>query len=157
MTFFGLVPGTNVGYPAIALGIIGLLFTSAGLRSILGDPAARPRVRGQLTLILLLMAVFGIELVAGCMLVANARHTGALTVVSNVLVASLLIGVARAWELVGDRDTGITASIAALAGRERHLGGFLGHPPSPASGPAEQDRVAGLDHPADLPDHEQCG
>ncbi len=28
MTLFGLVPGTNVGYPAIALGIIGLLFTS---------------------------------------------------------------------------------------------------------------------------------
>jgi hypothetical protein len=52
-------------------------------------------------------------------------------------VASPLIGVARAWELVGDRDTGITASIAALAGRERHLGGFLGHPPSPVSGPAE--------------------
>jgi hypothetical protein len=93
---------------------------------------------------------------AGCILVVNARHTGALTVVSNVLVASLLTGVARAWELVGDRDTGIT-SIAALAGRERHLGGFLGHPPSPASGPAEQDSVAGPDHPADLPGHERRG
>ena len=135
VTLFGLVPGTNVGYPAIALGIIGLLFTSAGLRSILGDPAARRRVRSQLTLIVLLMAVFGIEVVAGCILVANERQAGALTVVSNVLVASLLIGVARAWELVGDRDTGITASIAALAGRERHLGGFLGHPPSPGERP----------------------
>ena len=157
MTLFGLVPGTNVGYPAIALGIIGLLFTGAGLRSILGEPAARRRVRGQWTLIVLLMAVFGIEVVAGCILVANERQAGALTVVSNVLVASLLIDVARAWELVGDRDTGITASIAALAGRERHLGGFLGHPPSPVSGPAEQDSAAVLDHPADWPDHEQRG
>jgi len=158
VTLFGLVPGTNVGYPAIAMGLIGLLFTSAGLRSILGDPVSRRRVRGQFALIVLLMATFGIELVTGCILLVNAHHIGALTVVSNVLVASLLIGVARAWELVGDRDTGITASIAALAGRERHLGGLLGRPPGhPASGPAGPDRAAGPDHPADLPDHEQRG
>ncbi len=43
--------------------------------------------------------------------------------IGNVLVASLLIGVARSWELVGDRDTGISASIAALTGHERHFGG----------------------------------
>jgi hypothetical protein len=30
----------------------------------------------------------------------------------------LLIGIARAWELVGDRDTGIITSIAVLAGYE---------------------------------------
>ena len=58
---------------------------------------------------------------------------------------------------MGDRDTGITASIAALAGRERHLAGFLGHPPSPVSGPAGQDSAAVLHHPADWPDHEQRG
>jgi hypothetical protein len=70
--------------------------------------------------------------------------------------------VARAWELVGDRDTGIFASIAALAGRERHLGGLLGSAAgSPASdpiaGPAEPAAVAGPDGPADPPDHEQHG
>jgi hypothetical protein len=158
VTLFGLVPGTNVGYPATAMGIIGLLFTSAGLRSILGDPAARRRVLGQFALIVLLMATFGIELVAGCILLVNAHHIGALTVVCNVLVASLLIGVARAWELVGDRDTGIIASIAALAGRERHLGGLLGRPASgPESGPAGRDSAAGPDHQAGLPGHEQRG
>ena len=111
-------------------------------------------MRGQLALIVLLMAVFGL---GWWRLHPRGDERGALTVVSNVLVASLLIGVARAWELVGDRDTGITASIAALAGRERHLGGFLGHPPSPVSGPAEPDSAAVLDHPADRPDHEQRG
>ena len=40
--------------------------------------------------------------------------------ISYALVTSLLVGIARAWELVGDRDTGISASIAVLAG----------HPPS---------------------------
>jgi hypothetical protein len=30
----------------------------------------------------------------------------------------LLVGVARAWELVGDRDTRILASIAVLTGHD---------------------------------------
>jgi hypothetical protein len=47
VTLFSLVPGTNVGYPAIAMGIVGLLFTSAGLRSILADPQAHRRVRAS--------------------------------------------------------------------------------------------------------------
>jgi hypothetical protein len=112
-------------------------------------------VRGQFGLVMLLMATFGIELVAGSILLVDVHQIGALTVVSNVLVASLLIGVARAWELVGDRDTGIAASIAALAGRERHLGGILGRPASdPVAGPAHRDTPDG---PADPPDHKQRG
>jgi hypothetical protein len=158
VTLFSRVPGTNAGYPATVMGIVGLLFTGAGLRSILADTSARHRVRGQLALIMVLMVTFGVELVAGCVLLVNAHHIGALTTVCNVLVASLLIGVARAWELVGDRDTGVLASIAALAGRERHLGGFLSSPASDqASVPAKPDTAAGPDGPADPADHEQRG
>jgi hypothetical protein len=136
VSLFGLVPRNNVGYPAFVLGIIGVLFTAAGLRSIVADPAARRRIRGQLGLIGLLLATFSIELVAGLLVIIKGSSTSALDVVSNVLVASLLIGVARAWELVGDRDTGIIASIAALAGHERPLSGYgvLDRPDGPAPG-----------------------
>jgi hypothetical protein len=30
VSLFGLVPGNNVGYPAVVLGVIGILFTAAG-------------------------------------------------------------------------------------------------------------------------------
>ena len=135
VSLFGLVPGNNVGYPAIVLGIIGVLFTLAGLRSMLADPAGRRRIRGQLGLIGLLMATFTAELATGFVVLRNGRNTAGLDVLSNVVVASLLIGVARAWELVGDRDTGIISSIAALAGRERPLTGYgvLDGPERPAS------------------------
>jgi hypothetical protein len=139
VSLFGLVPGNNVGYPAIVLGIIGVLFTLAGVRSMLADPAGRRRIRGQLGLIGLLMATFTAELVTGFVVLGNGRNSAGLDVLSNVVVASLLIGVARAWELVGDRDTGIISSIAALAGRERPLTGYgvLDGPERPASKPAE--------------------
>ena len=139
VSLFGLVPGNNVGYPAVVLGIIGVLFTLAGVRSILADPAGRRRIRGQLGLIGLLMATFTAELATGFVVLGNGRNSAALDVLSNVVVASLLIGVARAWELVGDRDTGIISSIAALAGRERPLTGYgvLDGPDRPAGGQAE--------------------
>ena len=128
VSLFGLVPHNEVGYPAAVMGVIGLLFTVAGARSIVADPAARSRLWGQLGLIVLLLAVFGIELVSGIAAIWNPRNTTAVDVIGNILAASLLIGVARSWELVGDRDTGIFTSIAVLAGHERHLGGSVAGP-----------------------------
>jgi hypothetical protein len=138
VSLFGLVPGNNIGYPALVLGISGVLFTVAGLRSMWGDQPARRRIPGQLSLVGLLLVTFGIELVAGLLVVQSGRNTSALDVICNVLVASLIIGVARAWELVGARDTGILSSIAALVGHERTLTGSY-PPPAGEEGPAGSD------------------
>jgi hypothetical protein len=141
VSLFGLVPHNLIGYPAAVAGLGGLLFTLGGLRSILADPAARTRVRSQLSLLVLLLAAFSVELVAGVIQAANTHLHAPVDVIGNVLVASLLIGVARSWELVGDRDTGISASIAALTGRERHLGGSVAGPadvPPGAAGPPDE-------------------
>jgi hypothetical protein len=144
VSLFGLVPGNNVGYPAIVLGIIGVLFTLAGVRSMLADPVGRRRIRGQFGLIGLLLATFTAELATGFVVLGNGRNSAGLDVLSNVVVASLLIGVARAWELVGDRDTGIISSIAALAGHERRLTGYgvLDQPERPGSQPAKPGEPA---------------
>ena len=115
VTLFGLIPGNNAGYPAAAFGIVGVMFSLASVRSILSDAAARPKFLSQLTLIGGLLAVFITEIVYGFELVHNHHNQSAVDTIANVLVASMLIGVARAWEFVGDRDTGIWSSIAVLA------------------------------------------
>ncbi|MFI5063329.1 MAG: hypothetical protein ACHP9Z_05035 [Streptosporangiales bacterium] len=136
VSLFGLVPHNYLGYPALVMGIIGILFTLAGLRSIVSDPVARRRGRGQIGLIMLLLTCFGVELAAGLILLQNERSQTGVDLVGNVLVASLVIGIARSWELVGDRDTGILTSIAALAGRERLLGETIAGAGSPDPRPA---------------------
>ena len=128
VSLFGLVPNNNIGYPAVAVAVIGILFTLAGLRSIIADPVGRLRVRGQIGLIALLLATFGLELAAGLVLLGNEHSSEGIDIVGNVLAASLIIGIARSWELVGDRDTGIMASIATLAGREHPLGEKIAPP-----------------------------
>jgi hypothetical protein len=122
IALFGLVPNNNAGYPAGAFGIIGTLFTLASVRSILADTRARARFLAQLSLIGGLLAVFISEIVFGAELIVHWHNHSALDTLGNLIIASLFIGVARAWEFVGDRDTGILASLMVLAtGHERAL------------------------------------
>ena len=107
VSLFGLVPGNNIGYPAAAVGAGGVLFTLGGVRSIVSDPVARPRIGSQFGLVVLLLAAFGGELGAGVAALAHPHSTDPIDWIGNILAGSLLIGVARSWELVGDRDTGV--------------------------------------------------
>jgi hypothetical protein len=83
----------------------------------------------------------------GPAVILQVRTAAALLSFTNALavwlVTSLLVGVSRAWELVGDRDTGLSASVAVLLGRRppgeagvRGAGGTAGRagddqPPGP--------------------------
>lgn len=123
VSLFGLVPGTNAGYPALAAAVVGILFTAAGLRSVVASPeTTRAHLRRQVGLFALLLLAFGFELGGAVQLLASPASPGGAQTICYVLVGLMLIGIARAWELVGDRDTGILASVLVLAGRESRAG-----------------------------------
>ena len=119
VSLFSLVPDTNPGYPAVALGVIGLVFTAAGVRTILSSQATAPQQRQQLRLVILLLLIFGTELTCGIAVLADPRLNTAVQIICYALIASVLAGIARAWELVGERDTGLWASLSVLTGRTR--------------------------------------
>jgi predicted membrane protein len=121
VSLFGLVPGNNIGYPAAVLGVVGILFAAAGLRTI-AALSAPTRVRGrQIVLITALLVMFGVELAYGIALIVNPSRLSHVATIGDVLIASLLIGIARAWELVGGWNAGIWSSLAVLGGiRSRH-------------------------------------
>ena len=125
VALFGLVPGTNVGIPAAIVGLIGVFFTAAGVRTIISLHLEKGQRRPQLVLVIALLLVFGYELVYGIQLMVNSDHGGALAAVSSGLIASLLIGIGRAWELVGVWDTGLFASVGRLIGRETRIDGSI--------------------------------
>ena len=125
------MPGNNAGYPAAVLAVTGIFFTTAGTRSIFSGPLPWRHVPRQLGLIALLLLTFAVELAAGIVLILNPHSTDAAGLISNLLVALLIIGIARAWELAGDRDTGIIASIAVLTGHDPNHDRPLPAPPPP--------------------------
>jgi hypothetical protein len=122
VSLFGLVPGSSAGQAALALALIGILFTAASVRSVLASPDVTPKQRWrQAGLIATLLAAFGAELGCGIGLISNNTGTFGPGLLCDVLIAMLLIGIARAWELVGDRDTGILSSLAVIVGHSPTL------------------------------------
>jgi hypothetical protein len=122
VSLYSLVPGTSVGDPAIVLGIIGMLFTAAAARSIRTSGAPRAQQLRQLGLLSLLTLIFGTELICGILAAAGSGGATPVQIIGYAIVTSLIVGVARAWELVGERDTGILHSLAVLAGHESQDG-----------------------------------
>lgn len=118
VALFGLVPGTNIGYPAAIVGFIGVLFIAAGVRTTLSLPSQQQHRRPQLALVVALLVVFGFQIVNGVELIIDSHHGGAVGTIGDALIASILIGIGRAWELVGEWDTGLFASLARLIGHQ---------------------------------------
>ena len=141
VSLFGLVPGTNVGYPAIVLGVVGIAFTAAGIRSVLASQATSRQQLRQLGLVVLLLLIFGTELARGVALLVNPASGTSAQVIGYALVASLLVGVARAWELVGERETGLFASIATLAARTHAPSDRAGTPAGAADDAPVSERL----------------
>jgi hypothetical protein len=139
VALYSLVPGTNTGYPALVLGIIGILFTAAAIRSIRASRATARQQLRQIGLIGLLLMIFGVETVSGIVAVARAGGSTPVELIGYALVTSLIVGIARAWELVGDRNTGILASLSVLAGR---TSAAVRDDEAGRAGPAEQGREA---------------
>src|ERR1700678_44748 len=138
VSLFGLVPGNSAGKAAIAFGAVGILFTAASVRSIVTsrDVSAKQAWR-QAGLIVLLLAAFGAELGCGIGVTFNQTAVFGPELLGDVLIAMLLIGIARAWELVGARDTGILSSLAVLVGHSS-APDDSGEQSRPASGPSSR-------------------
>ena len=117
VSLFGLVPGGSVGDAALTVSVIGILFIAASVRSIVATPqVSRRQAWQQAGLIILLLAAFGGEFGAGIGLTTHNTAVFGPGMLSTILISLLLIGIARAWELVGNRDTGILSSLSVLTG-----------------------------------------
>ncbi len=118
VSLFGLVPGNNIGYPATVTAVGGILFTLAGSRSIFASHLPRRYWWQQIAFIAGMLTVFAFELDSGLALLGQPHDASAAHELCDLLIILLIVGIARAWELVGDRDTGVLASLLALAGRD---------------------------------------
>jgi hypothetical protein len=114
VSLYGLIPQGNIGYPALVLGIIGILFTAGAIRSVVTCSNSRRQQYGQIGLFAVLLLIFGTGVVSGSAIIASASDALQLQLIGYALVSSLLVGISRAWELVGDRDTGLLASLDSL-------------------------------------------
>ena len=129
-----LLPGSGLSTTAIILGAAGLAST-AGL-GILLYREHRERIRlGQVILLLTPLVLYGLQLANGIALGSSPRDAGDISSAGGLSIVFFVYAIARAWQLVGARDTSLLPAVAALAASR------LQHP-VPA-GPAAGDDPAG--------------
>lgn len=145
ITLFALLPDTNLGIVALVTSLSGL-GTTCGLVLIGVRESDLRRVR-ELVLVVVLFLLYGWQLVNSVRLLHHAGNTGALEDEAILVIVCFLIGIGRAWELVGIRRTGLvhTAVTQKLAARAGAAAGATAPDASRPSGPTGDLPAAGPD------------
>jgi hypothetical protein len=115
VSLFALVPGVGVGWTALIVAIIGLLFVSASLLSLVRVRREQPGELRDAVFLVGLAVTFCLQLVAGSMALSDTHRNGPLTTIAVLVIVCFLIGVARSWELIGGPSILLRRELRALA------------------------------------------
>jgi len=117
VSLFALVPGEKIGGAAITVAILGLSFIVASLLSLIRVRQVRwPTARDAIFLIGL-GVTFVLQLMSGLDVVNHPGDAGTVNNIAILVIVCFLIGIARAWELIGGPSIGIGHEMVALARR----------------------------------------
>ena len=111
VSLFGLVPGEKLGTTALWTGILGALFVLGSLLSLFRVRRFRwSDLRDELFLAGLAV-VFGLQITNGIGLIDRPDDRGSANTLAVLVVVCFLIGIARAWELIGGPRIGLRSEL----------------------------------------------
>jgi hypothetical protein len=118
MSLFALIPGFSLGWTATSIAIVGLTFIAASLVALLRVRGREPGALGDATFLIGLVVVFALQLDFGRRLVDDERNSDAITGLCVLVIVCFIIGISRAWELIGGPSFGLRRElVAAFRGR----------------------------------------
>lgn len=125
VSLFALLPGEKIGWTSVAVAVVGLTFVLASLLSLIRLRQVQwATVRDGLFLVGL-AATFIYQFVAGLSVANQPGDSGSVDTIAILVIVSFIVGISRAWELIGGPSIGIAHEVVALVRSEenaRHSG-----------------------------------
>jgi hypothetical protein len=120
VSLLALVPGQTIGPTAVAVAGAGLLFITASLLSLIRLRQVHWRALRDALFLAGLMVVFAVQMIQGIQVILHPGDSHAVNTIMLLVVICFLIGIDRAWELVGGPSIGVPHEVVALVrSRER--------------------------------------
>lgn len=113
VSLFALIPDEKLGPATLTVSILGLTFVIGSLLSMIRVRALRWQDARDLLFLAGLGAIFVVQLIMGAQLLADPNDGGAARTIAVLVVVCFLVGVARAWEMVGGPSIGLGNEIRA--------------------------------------------
>jgi hypothetical protein len=114
ISLFALIPGEKIGWTAVAVGVAGILFVLASLLSLVRLREVGWRTVRDGVFLVGLMVVFVLQLISGLSVAYNPGDAGSVSTIAILVAVCFLIGIARAWELIGGPSIGIAHELTAF-------------------------------------------
>ena len=114
VSLFALIPGHKIGPASLVVAVAGLLFVIASLISLIREREVHWRTLRDAVFLLVLTVTFVIQLIEAVVVIADPGNSGAVDTIAILVVVCFLIGVSRAWELIGGPSIGVGHEVTAL-------------------------------------------
>ena len=130
ISLFALVPGVDIGWVALSVSIVGLVFVIASLLSLLRVRTAQPHALRDVLFLIGLAVALGLQLLYGLALISRPHDSNAIESIAVLVIVCFLIGVGRSWELIGGPSIGLGGELGEIlrtrAGGRRRRGAGRG-------------------------------
>ncbi len=123
ISLFALIPGHKLGPSALSVGAAGLAFVLASLISLLRQSRRTWGLARDALFLLGLTIAFALQVVEGARLIAHGTDEDAASNLAILVVVIALLGIARAWELIGGPTYGLRREVTELLRHSDKRGG----------------------------------
>jgi hypothetical protein len=123
VSLFALVPGDKIGWASVSVAIVGLFFVAASLVSLLRVRPLRWSTARDATFLIGLAVIFVYQLTSGLDVVDHPGDSGTVNTIAVLVVICFLVGIGRAWELIGGPSFGFGHEVFRLVRHEELVEG----------------------------------
>jgi hypothetical protein len=128
VSLFALIPDGSLGATTVSVGSVGLVFVLASLLSLIRlirVHRARPASLRDGGFLVGMAIAFVVQIVSGVNVINQPGNVGPVETIAILVIVFFLVGISRAWELIGGPTIGLTREVVAFARREGEAAGGL--------------------------------